>query len=101
MIFRPIRKMDLARAMAVIGQHPDSDGHDFELYNDQTYNLAQLVEYMYDCKWQSMATNSTPGFKVPGVYNKRDVDLDLFQWDGKYCFPKFWISILNFDFSSR
>ena len=70
--------------MAVIGQHPDSDGHDFELYNDQTYNLAQLVEYMYDVKWQNMATNSTPGFRVPGIYNKRDVDLDLFQWDGKY-----------------
>ena len=27
----PIRKMDLARAMAVIGSHPDSDGHDFEV----------------------------------------------------------------------
>jgi len=77
----PIRKMDLARAMAVIGQHPDSDGHDFELYNDQTYNLAQLVEYMYDVKWQNMATMATPGYRVPGVYNKRDVDLDLFQWD--------------------
>ena len=95
--------MDLARAMAVIGQHPDSDGHDFELYNDQTYNLAQLVEYMYDCKWQSMATNSTPGFKVPGVYNKRDVDLDLFQWDGKsieikekYILCNYYVTVTSF-----
>ena len=28
----PVRKMDLARAMAVIGSHPDSDGHDFEVF---------------------------------------------------------------------
>jgi len=77
----PVRKMDLARAMVVIGQHPDSDGHDFELFNENCYNLAQMVEYMYDCKWSSMEAMNVENFKVPGVYQKRDVDLDLFQWD--------------------
>ena len=29
--------MDVARAMAKIGIHPDSDGHDFELFGDNTF----------------------------------------------------------------
>jgi len=77
----PIRKMDLARAMAVIGSHPDSDGHDFELFNDKAFKLAELVEFMYDVKWQNMKDTKVNGYRVPGLLGQKDVDLDLFQWD--------------------
>ena len=39
----PIRKMDLARAMAVIGSHPDSDGHDFEVSFFKIINFTNFV----------------------------------------------------------
>jgi len=77
----PIRKMDLCRAMAVIGSHPDSDGHDFELFNDQCFKLSELVEFMYDVKWQNMKSLRIPHMRGVGMNAKKDVDLDLFQWD--------------------
>jgi len=77
----PIRKMDLCRAMAVIGSHPDSDGHDFELYNDQCFKLSELVEFMYDIKWQNMKSLRVPHMRGVGLNFNKDVDLDLFQWD--------------------
>jgi hypothetical protein len=77
----PIRKMDVARALAKIGSHPDSPGHTFELFHDEVYKLGDLVEYMYDCKWQNMDTFDRSQYKVPGLLGRKDVDLDLFMWN--------------------
>ena len=36
--------MDVARALAKVGSHPDSPGHTFELFHDEVYKLGDLVE---------------------------------------------------------
>merc|ERR1719431_1244549 len=77
----PVRKLDVAQAMARIGGHPDSDGHDFELFNETTFKLAELVEFMFDAKWSSMQTTHNWAYRVPGIHTRKDVDLDLFQYD--------------------
>ena len=89
--------MDVARALAKIGSHPDSPGHTFELFHDEVYKLGDLVEYMYDCKWQNMDTFDRSQYKVPGLLGRKDVDLDLFMWNGKCMLNKFYA---DFEFSS-
>jgi NADH dehydrogenase (ubiquinone) 1 alpha subcomplex subunit 9 len=81
----PVRKMDVARALAKVGSHPDSPGHTFELFHDEVYKLGDLVEYMYDCKWSNMPSFDRTGYRVPGVLGQKDVDLDLFLWNGASC----------------
>jgi len=79
----PICRRDLARAMVKIGQHPDSDGHDFELFGDKAFRLTDIVEFMYDVKWQTMRGMNNQGKRsASGFFSHRmDVDLDFFNWD--------------------
>lgn len=79
----PVVRRDIGRALVKIGAHPDSDGHDFELFGEKTYKLAEIVEFMYDIKWQTMRNmlhhdkRSASGM----WYHRMDVDLDFFCWD--------------------
>ena len=69
-----------------IGGHPDSDGHDFELFGDNQYKLAEIVEFMYDVKWTTMRNFGHQNYKTPSGWLQRrlNVDDDLFLWDGEY-----------------
>jgi len=79
----PVVRRDIGRALVKIGAHPDSDGHDFELYGEKTYKLTDIVEFMYDVKWQTMRNMMHQGKRsASGFWGHRmDVDLDFFNWD--------------------
>lgn len=79
----PVVRRDIGRALVKIGAHPDSDGHDFELFGDKTYKLTDIVEFMYDIKWQtSRSMNHQSKKSAGGIWNHRmDVDLDYFNYN--------------------
>lgn len=79
----PVVRRDIGRAMVKIGAHPDSEGQDFELFGKETYKLGEIVEFMYDVKWQTMRNMLHQDKRTSsGFWNHRmDVDLDLFLWN--------------------
>jgi hypothetical protein len=79
----PIVRRDLGRALAKIGAHPDSDGHDFELFGNKVFKLVELVEFMYDVKWQTMRHLNTKR-TASARCARMDVDLDYFPYDRKF-----------------
>jgi len=76
----PIVRRDLGRALAKIGAHPDSDGHDFELFGNKVFKLVELVEFMYDVKWQTMRHLNTKR-TASARCARLDVDMDYFPYD--------------------
>ena len=81
--FSPLARQDCARAMVKIGGHPDSDGHDFELFGQNTYKLSELVEFMYDVKWSNVQHTRTFDKRIGGIMGQKDVDFDYLNYDGK------------------
>jgi len=80
----PVVRRDIGRALAKIGAHPDSDGHDFELFGEKTFKLAELVEFMYDVKWSTMRNMIHHERRSASGWNghRMDVDLDYFSGEG-------------------
>ena len=91
-------RRDIGRALVKIGAHPDSEGHDFELFGEKTYKLGEIVEFMYDIKWQTMRNMLHQSKRsASGLFRHRmDVDLDFFNYD-----RKFWLRNRTFRMSEE